>query len=279
MLGARWNLLPEDLEDIEWLLAPLLLIVGSEELLMSLLLLVFRLAAAGVTATRGHVELWRRIDHHKVVLARVIVHIFLYVVVGLLNIIELLCFEIVVVYRRVVVVVILYLDVLSCLAWECLRWELARGVHFLFPVHLRRHVWGGRWRPKYLVIGDEKIVEIVLLLQFLLIVALTWSQLHLFIQEIEREEGCTVRFLHLVLVLGDCVLLSGFNIFLGHILVQDASGQLLHLAEGQALLRRAGARALKLAESALLIVLLCHFQNGLVLLNFLSQQRSSSALY
>jgi hypothetical protein len=45
----------------------------------------------------------------------VIIDVLLNIVVGLLNVVELLLLEIIVVYRGMIIVVILNLDVLSCL--------------------------------------------------------------------------------------------------------------------------------------------------------------------
>jgi hypothetical protein len=109
---------------------------------MRLLLFVLRLATAGVTTSRGHIELWWRIYHNEVVLACVVIHIFLYIIVCLLDIIELLCLEIVIIYGRVIIIVVFYLDILSRLTWEIrLRWVSARGALLLFSMHLSRHVW------------------------------------------------------------------------------------------------------------------------------------------
>jgi hypothetical protein len=69
----------------------------------------------GSIASRRHVELWRSIDHNEVVLTCVIIDVLLNIVVGLLNVVELLLLEIIVVYRGMIIVVILNLDVLSCL--------------------------------------------------------------------------------------------------------------------------------------------------------------------
>ena len=56
---------------------------------------------------------WRGVYEHKVVLTRIVIHILLYVIVGLLNVYELLSLEIVIVNCCVVIIVILYLDVLG----------------------------------------------------------------------------------------------------------------------------------------------------------------------
>jgi hypothetical protein len=70
----------------------------------------------GAIASRRHVKLlWRSIDYYEVVLTCVIVHVLLNIIVGLLNVVELLLLEIIVVYRGMIIVVILNLDVLSCL--------------------------------------------------------------------------------------------------------------------------------------------------------------------
>ena len=126
----------------------LILVVVSKELLVSLpgITLLFSLTIGRVTITRRHVELRRGIDHNIKVLAVVIIHVFLDIVVLLLDIIKLLLTLIIVVYRGMIIVVILYFDILSilgCLSALCLMFN-RRFSNFIFTSHLRAQVWALR---------------------------------------------------------------------------------------------------------------------------------------
>lgn len=159
MLWSTWNILTKNLEDVKRLCFAIL---SSKELLMGLLLLLgFTLDVTAGWFRGSHVELgWRGVYEHKVVLTRIVIHILLYVIVGLLNVYELLSLEIVIINCCVVIIVILYLDVLGLGALSLLTnwraWVLA------FTSHLRAHVRAWRRRTEYLVIWHEEIVEVVL---------------------------------------------------------------------------------------------------------------------
>ena len=112
------------------------------------------------------------IDHKEVVLTSVIVDVLLNIVVGILNIVELLLLEVIVVYRCVVIVVILYLDVLSCLG--ALGLLLYWGAMLLFTSHLGTHVGAWRRGAKDLFVWHEEIVEVVLFLQLLFLELFAW---------------------------------------------------------------------------------------------------------
>jgi hypothetical protein len=174
------HILSEDLEHVVRLLPKIslldIIIVVSEELLVSLLgighALLFRSRRiSGGTACR-HVELRRSIDHNEVILASIIIHVLLNIIVGLLYIIELLLLEIIVVYRCVVIIVILYLDVLSCLG--ALGLLLYWRAMLLFTSHLRTHVRAWRWGPEDVIAWHEEIVEVVLFLQPFFIELFVW---------------------------------------------------------------------------------------------------------
>lgn len=133
---------------------------------------------------RWHRELLRSIDHNEVVLTCVIVDVLLNIVVGILNIVELLLLEIIVVYRCVVVIVILYLDVLSCLG--TLGLLLYWWAMLLFASHLGTHVRARRWGAKDQFVWHKEIVEVVLFMQ-LFIKAFIWWNMAFFVQEVEWE--------------------------------------------------------------------------------------------
>ena len=187
MLETCWHLLPKNLEDIErsLLISLLILVVGGKELLMRLpFSFLLLLAIAGVAATRWHVELRGSINHDEVILTRVIIHILLYIIVGLLNIIELLRFEVIIVYRGVIVIVILNLDVLGGLSALGLVLNWRTNALFL-TAHLGAHVraWGGG--AKDLIVCNKEVVEIILFFQPLFIKTLVWRKISFFIQEVE----------------------------------------------------------------------------------------------
>jgi len=116
-------------------------------------------------------------------LASVIVDVLLNIIVSILNVVELLLLEIIVVYRCMIIVVILYLDVLSCLG--TLGLLLYWGAMLLFTSHLRTHVGAWRWGPKDLHVWQEEIMEVVLFLQLLLFKFFGWRNMAFFVQEIE----------------------------------------------------------------------------------------------
>jgi hypothetical protein len=77
-----------------------------------------------------------------------------------LNVVELLLLEIIVVYRCVVIEMILYLDVLSCLG--ALGLLFYRGAMLLFTSHLGTHIGAWRWGTEDIIAWYEEIVEVVL---------------------------------------------------------------------------------------------------------------------
>jgi len=186
MVGAWRHLLSKNLKHIERL-SWLILVVLSKELLVSLccfwIAFLLSLTVARVTATWSHVELRRCIDYNEIVLAGVIIHVFLNIVVCLLDIIKLLLLVIIVIYRCMIIVVILYFDILSilsCLGALCLMfyWRIS---HLILTSHLRAQIWAlWRWSKDF-VVSDEKVVEIILLFKCLRIKFLRLWSLALFI--------------------------------------------------------------------------------------------------
>lgn len=101
----------------------------------------------------------------------IVIYVLLYVVVCLLDIIELLLLEIVIIYRCMIIVVILYLYVLilrilrilGCLGALSLT-SYWRATVLVFSSHLRAEIRALRGRTEDLVVGNEEVVEVIRLI-------------------------------------------------------------------------------------------------------------------